>query len=138
MGAIRFSSTLSPRPNKWLILSNIKLVYLNTNRGSKARNTLLQLCGYCAFSLLFQDTENIPYMPILIIDHISGPFDTKNSKAIGSIIKEFQKFSKNSIQIIFFDIEKPDYFNISPDNYYELNTNGSKGFIPWYRDSKNN
>lgn len=126
------------------LLPSIDLSYedeekiISKYRGSKARNTLLQLCGYCAFSLLFQDTENIPYMPILIIDHISGPFDTKNSKAIGLIIQEFQKLSKNPIQILFFDIAKPEYFNITPNNYYELNTNGSKGFIPWYKDSENN
>ena len=28
--------------------------------------------------------------------------------------------------------------SLSTSIYYELNTNGSKGFIPWYRDSKNN
>ncbi len=43
--------------------------------GSMARHTLIQLCGYLAFLKILLENSRYPIIPILVIDHISKPFD---------------------------------------------------------------
>lgn len=106
-------------------------------RGSQARSSLIQLCGYCALNILISKVNNLPCLPILVIDYISKPFDEDNKKAIGEIINEFLRIvGKNNFQVIMFDCSEQNSLNISADSYQSLITNNKTGFIPWYKPSK--
>lgn len=56
--------------------------------GSMARHTLIQLCGYLGFLKILLAEDKYPIIPILVIDHISKPFDTSNARAIGQVINK--------------------------------------------------
>src|SRR5690606_26714026 len=43
--------------------------------GSMARHTLIQLCGYLGFLNMLIKEDKYPLIPVLVIDHISKPFD---------------------------------------------------------------
>lgn len=105
----------------------------NYYTGSMARHTLMQLCGYLAFlKMLIQDAK-YPLIPMLVIDHISKPFDDKNVRAIGAILEEvYNGLEKSSLQIIMFDDKSPERLGLIPDKYSDLLGDGKSGFNPFY------
>ena len=114
-----------------------KVIRNKIYRGSQARSSLIQLCGYCALNILITKLNNLPYLPVLIIDYISKTFDEDNKKAIGEIINGFLEIvGKNNFQVIMFDCSEQNSLNISADNYQSLITNNKTGFIPWYKPPK--
>lgn len=116
-----------------------KVIRNKIYRGSQARSSLVQLCGYCALNILITKLNNLPYLPVLIIDYISKPFDEENKKAIGEILSEFLRIvGKNNFQVIMFDCSEQSSLNISAGNYQSLITNDKTGFIPWYKPQKDN
>lgn len=101
--------------------------------GSMARHTLIQLCGYIGFLKLLIEEGGYPLIPILVIDHISKPFDEGNRKAIGHIINTALKdIGKENLQIFMFDDEKYDSLLLLPDNHENLFTDTKSGFNPFY------
>lgn len=101
--------------------------------GSKAQRTLIQLCGYLGFLKLLLSENKYPIIPLLVIDHISQPFDEKNVRAIGEIInKAIEEMGSDNLQIIMFDEKEYQTLGIKPD--YSENLVGEKksGFNPFY------
>ncbi|MBR6199347.1 MAG: hypothetical protein IKQ61_03660 [Spirochaetales bacterium] len=106
-------------------------------RGSQARLSLIQLCGYCGINMLLKKYNNIPYLPVLVLDYISKPFDIENKKAVGDILSSFlDLIGKNNFQIIMFDCCEQEDFNINADNYQSLIIGKKTGFVPWYKPPK--
>ena len=105
----------------------------NYYTGSMARHTLMQLCGYLGFLLMLIQDAKYPLIPMLVIDHISKPFDEKNVKAIGAILQEaYRKVDKSCLQIIMFDDKTPDRLGLIPDRSENLIGEGKSGFNPFY------
>lgn len=101
--------------------------------GSMARHTLIQLCGYLGFLKLLLPEGKYPIIPILVIDHISKPFDVKNVRAIGQIInKAIEEIGKENLQIFMFDDEVYQTLAIEPDHSEDLVENEKTGFNPFY------
>lgn len=101
--------------------------------GSNARHTLIQLCGYLGFIRLLISEKSYPIIPILVLDHISKPFDIENGKAIGEIFKTFYKsLPKDVMQIIMFDDKSAESLSINPDKYESLVTDKKSGFNPFF------
>ncbi|SEO05655.1 hypothetical protein [Paenibacillus sp. OK076] len=101
--------------------------------GSMARHTLIQLCGYLGFLKLLLKEGRYPLIPILVIDHISKPFDRNNCRAIGKIInKALNDIGKEEIQLFMFDDEEYNTLEIVPDHSENLVTNIKTGFNPFY------
>ncbi len=101
--------------------------------GSMARHTLIQLCGYLSFMNLMLSNGKYPLVPILVIDHISKPFDEKNSKAIGLVLDAAYKLiGKENMQTFIFDDEDNEKLNINPDHVEDLVTDEKTGFNPFY------
>lgn len=101
--------------------------------GSMARHTLIQLCGYLGFLKLLLPEEKYPVIPILVIDHISKPFDVKNVRAIGQIInKAIEEIGKENLQVFMFDDEDYQTLAIEPNHSEDLVGNGKTGFNPFY------
>lgn len=74
-----------------------------------------------------------PLVPILVIDHISKPFDEKNSKAIGLVLDAAYKLiGKENMQTFIFDDEDNEKLNINPDHVEDLVTDEKTGFNPFY------
>ena len=109
----------------------------NYYTGSMARHTLMQICGYLAFLELLIKEDKYPLVPILVIDHISKPFDEVNRKAIGAILKEFyRRVDKTEMQIFMFDDEDFEDLAIKEANVNELYGDGKSGFNPFYYEEK--
>lgn len=108
--------------------------------GSMARHTLIQLCGYLGFLKILLTEEKYPIIPILVIDHISKPFDTSNARAIGQVInKAYEKIGKESLQIFMFDNEEYTTLALQPEHSENLVTDKKSGFNPfYYLNSENN
>lgn len=107
----------------------------NTNYyvGSLARHTLIQLCGYFAFLKLLIAEQKYPLIPILIIDHISKPFDIQNAKALGQVINQaIVDIGKENLQIFIFDHADYDSLALNPDHFENLATETKTGFNPFY------
>ena len=101
--------------------------------GSMARHTLIQLCGYLSFMSLMLANGRYPLIPILVVDHISKPFDEKNSKAIGIVLNEaYKSIGKENMQTFIFDDEGSEKLNIIPDHEENLVTDTKTGFNPFY------
>ena len=101
--------------------------------GSMARHTLIQLCGYLAFLKILLENSRYPIIPILVIDHISKPFDEKNSNAIGEVLSSAYKFiGKENLQTFIFDDEDFEKLHISPDHFENLVNDTKTGFNPFY------
>jgi len=101
--------------------------------GSMARHTLIQLCGYLAFLNLLLKDNRYPLIPILVIDHISKPFDEKNSKAIGKVISmAYEGIGKENLQIFMFDDEQFETLSIQPDHFENLVNENKTGFNPFF------
>lgn len=114
-------------------VSDIKNGTVNYYVGSMARHTLIQLCGYLGFLDILVEDESIPIIPILVIDHISKPFDKKNCNAIGAIFQEATKrLSLSKVQIFIFDDKDPNELSLKVNNYQHLASDGKIGFNPFY------
>ncbi|CAI3539578.1 MAG: hypothetical protein KIC47_03405 [Clostridium sp.] len=101
--------------------------------GSMARHTLIQLCGYLGFLKLLLSEKRYPLIPILVIDHISKPFDDENRKAIGKVIKAFYKnVVESDLQIFMFDDEEYDVLDLKPNHFENLVNSNKSGFNPFY------
>jgi len=106
---------------------------INYYIGSMARHTLIQLCGYLAFLNILLKDSRYPLIPILVIDHISKPFDEKNSKAIGKVIsKAYESIGKENLQIFMFDDEQFESLSIQPDHSEDLVNDNKTGFNPFF------
>lgn len=107
---------------------------VNYYTGSMARHTLIQLCGYLGFlNILLNSDSSYPVIPILVIDHISKPFDTNNCEAIGEVIhKAYEKIGKSKLQIFIFDDKNAEDLNIIPDHEESLTSENKTGFNPFY------
>ncbi|APQ76302.1 hypothetical protein [Clostridium botulinum] len=102
--------------------------------GSMARHTLIQLCGYLGFLKLLLNENKYPLIPILVIDHISKPFDEANKKAIGKVIESvYKSIDKKNLQIFMFDDEEYDFLALKPDHFENLVTERKTGFNPFYK-----
>ena len=107
--------------------------------GSMARHTLIQLCGYLSFLELLIRENKYPLIPILVIDHISKPFDSCNRKAIGVILQHFYKIVKiDDLQIFMFDDETYEDLSIIPNHYEDLVNDNKSGFNPFFFEVKKN
>ncbi|WP_223264248.1 hypothetical protein [Paenibacillus sp. IHB B 3084] len=101
--------------------------------GSMARHTLIQLCGYLGFLKMLLKEDIYPLIPILVIDHISKPFDQNNSKAIGKIITTaYESIGKDRLQLFIFDNEEYENLAINPDHSENLVNESKTGFNPFY------
>jgi hypothetical protein len=98
-----------------------------------ARHTLMQLSGYLAFLNLLLNEGIYPIIPVLIIDHISKPFDENNIKGIGEIINSaVSVIGDKNLQIFLFDDEPYEELSIKPNYAENLVTDKKSGFIPFY------
>ncbi|MFP7335060.1 hypothetical protein SFC23_17070 [Shouchella clausii] len=101
--------------------------------GSMARHTLIQLCGYLGFLNMLIKEAKYPLIPILVIDHISKPFDQSNCQAIGKVIATaYESIGKDNLQIFIFDDEDYETLGIKPDYSGNLVTGNKTGFNPFY------
>ena len=101
--------------------------------GSLARHTLIQLCGYLAFLELLIREGKYPVIPILVLDHISKPFDTQNAKAIGAVLeKAYTIIDKANLQTFIFDDEDYTNLGIKPNHFEELVSENKTGFNPFF------
>lgn len=101
--------------------------------GSMARHTLMQLCGYLAFLRMLIAENKYPLIPILVIDHISKPFDIKNENAIGKVLHgAYSEMPILDFQIIMFDDEEASSLAVSPNMSLSLVAEGKSGFNPFY------
>lgn len=106
--------------------------------GSMARHTLMQLSGYLSFLELLIKENKYPVVPILVIDHISKPFDAINKKAIGVILQKFyEKVNKHDIQIFIFDDEDSEELLVTNALISNLISDNKSGFNPFYFEIKN-
>lgn len=116
------------------ILNNETEKQENYYTGSMARHTLIQLSGYLGFLSTLVNENKYPLIPILVIDHISKPFDSDNRRAIGSLFNKFySSIEKKKFQIFVFDDEDYSDLAINPDHYEELVNKDKSGFNPFYR-----
>ena len=105
----------------------------NYYTGSMARHTLMQLCGYLAFLRMLLSEKKYPLIPILVVDHISKPFDAKNEKAIGRVIHgAYSDIAKTDLQVFIFDDKDAASLDITPDYTYNLVNEQQSGFNPFY------
>lgn len=82
--------------------------------------------------MLIQE-KKYPIIPILIIDHISKPFDEKNEQAIGAVLHEaYSGIEKSEFQIVIFDDEVAANLGIIPDLNTDLLGQGKSGFNPFF------
>lgn len=103
--------------------------------GSMARHMLIQLSGYLSFLQLLINQNEYPIVPILVIDHISKPFDLINRKAIGKIFEKFYDMvDKKNIQIFMFDDENSNDLLVKADCVENLISEDKSGFNPFYHD----
>lgn len=101
--------------------------------GSMARHTLIQLSGYLAFLKFMLEDGKYPLIPLLVIDHVSKPFDDHNKKSIGEIVtKAYESIGKENLQIFIFDDEDNKNLNMNPDHVENLVTEDKTGFVPFY------
>lgn len=105
--------------------------------GSMARHTLIQLSGYLGFLDILLKEDKYPIIPILVIDHISKPFESSNSEAIGIIImKAYESIGVDSMQLFMFDHREPEELGIIPNKYERLTGEQKTGFNPFFNSSE--
>lgn len=101
--------------------------------GSHARHTLIQLCGYLVFMKMLIEENRYPIIPILVIDHISKPFDDQSIAVIGTVIhKAYESIGIDNLQIFMFDDENSDKLNLNPNHIENLVNDVRTGFNPFY------
>jgi hypothetical protein len=107
--------------------------------GSMARHTLIQFCGYLGFLYMLIKENKYPLIPILVIDHISKPFDSGNRRAIGAILQKFyQGMDEGNLQIFLFDDEDYEGLSIIPNHSENLVNNNKTGFNPFFHEVSSN
>lgn len=112
---------------------------VNYYKGSMARHTLIQLCGYLAFLKILIKDNRYPLIPMLVIDHVSKPFDEQNRKAIGKVIsKALESIGKENMQIFMFDDEEYTSLEIEADHFEDLVNQEKTGFNPFFTVSLKN
>lgn len=103
--------------------------------GSKARRTLIQMCGYLGFLNLLINENSCPIIPMFVLDHISQSFDKTNKYAVGKIIETmYKKIKKENLQIFIFDDKNSVDLGIIPDKKINLETEYKTGFNPFYSE----
>lgn len=106
----------------------------NYYTGSMARHTLMQLAGYLGFMKILLEENKYPIVPILVLDHISKPFDKENGEAVGKLFeKAFEFIGKKNLQVFIFDDETYETLGILPDHAESMVRDGKTGFNPFYR-----
>lgn len=101
--------------------------------GSYARRALIKLCGYIGFLKILLKENNYPIIPILVIDHISKSFDTKNVRAVGQIINTAIKdIGEENLQIFMFDDKEYETLALAPNHFENLSGESKTGFNPFY------
>lgn len=116
--------------------NNEKLKRVNYVIGSLARQTLIQLCGYLGLLKLILSERKVPIIPLLVIDHISKPFDKENIKTLGIVLTKFiEDISPENIQIFMFDDKEPSDLNFNPNNIEHLQNDSKTGFNPFFHGS---
>lgn len=101
--------------------------------GSHARHTLIQLCGYLVFMKMLIEENRYPIIPILVIDHISKPFDDQSIASIGTVIhKAYESIGIDNLQIFMFDDENSNKLNLNPNHIENLANDVRTGFNPFY------
>lgn len=109
----------------------------NYYTGSLARHTLIQLCGYLAFMEILLKEDKYPLIPILVIDHISKPFDMNNAYAIGTIIETaYKAIGIENMQIFIFDDQDSAKLNLHVNHSENLVTSEKTGFNPFFKPIK--
>ena len=128
---IKKGNTLAP---SILEKNNEKSKRVNYVIGSLARQTLIQLCGYLGLLKLILSERNVPVIPLLVIDHISKPFDKENIKTLGVVLEKFvEDISPENIQIFIFDDKEPSDLNFNPSNIEHLQNDSKTGFNPFFQ-----
>lgn len=101
--------------------------------GSMARHTLIQLCGYLGFLKILLVENKYPIIPILVIDHVSKPFDVSNARAIGQVInKAYEVIGKENLQVFMFDHKEYETLALQPEHFENLVNDKKSGFNPFY------
>ena len=101
--------------------------------GSNARHTLIQLCGYLVFMGMLIEEKKYPIIPMIIIDHISKPFDEKNVAAIGTVIHEaYKEIGVDNMQIFMFDDKDSEKLDLTPNHKENLVNEVKTGFNPFF------
>lgn len=114
--------------------NNDQSEYVNYYIGSMARHTLIQLCGYLAFLKILLENNKFPVIPILVIDHISKPFDENNCNAIGKVISTaYEVIGKENLQTFIFDDKDFSKLDIAPEHSEKLINDKKTGFNPFYK-----
>ncbi len=109
---------------------------INYYTGSMARHTLIQLCGYLGFLDMLIRENRYPIIPVLVIDHISKPFDHTNCETIGVVLDSAYKLiGKENLQTFIFDDEESSDIGVHPDHEENLVTDSKTGFSPFYQKS---
>ena len=99
-----------------------------------ARQTLIQVCGYLGLLKLILSEGTVPIIPLLVIDHISKPFDKENIKTLGIVLEKFvEDISFKNIQIFMFDDKEPSDLNFIPSNIEHLQNDDKTGFNPFFQ-----
>lgn len=105
----------------------------NLDLGSLARHTLIQLSGYLALLTAFIANGRYPLVPILVIDHISKPFDSVSRLAIGPLLERFLTTNGvESVQVFLFDDKTPSDLGLENLAYEELAGAEKTGFNPFF------
>jgi len=127
---IKNGNTLQPQVSDEDVESGTSKNYYT---GSMARHTLIQLCGYLAFLRMLINEKKYPLAPILVIDHISKPFDSKNEKAIGQVLNgAFSDIHADDLQVFMFDDKEPSNLAITANSTTNLVDKTKSGFNPFY------
>lgn len=101
--------------------------------GSNARHTLIQLCGYLVFMAMLIEEKKYPIIPMIIIDHISKPFDEKNVASIGTVIHEaYKEIGEENMQIFMFDDKESEKLDLTPNHKENLVNETKTGFNPFF------
>lgn len=132
---IKSGNILQPQKHETIKDKNNKdkIIHVDYSLGSMARQTLIQLSGYIGFLNMLLNENKYPLVPLLVIDHISKPFDTNNKKGIGEILNyAVSLIGENNIQIIIFDDKDYNDIALTPNQAEDLVTEDKTGFIPFY------
>ena len=96
----------------------------------------MQFCGYCAFMEMLEREKQCPVAPIVIVDHLSEPFDAENMQGIGAVVKNYySNIDKKCVQMMLFDSESPEKLDVVPDKYIQLDAGEKTGFNPFFSNS---
>lgn len=108
----------------------------NFYTGSMARHTLIQLCGYLCFLDLLLSEQRYPIIPIIVVDHISKPFDETNRNTIGVVFRNaYKEIGRQNLQTFIFDDEAYESLSILPDYYDDLVSDIKTGFNPFFKQN---